>query len=320
MRRALILVLALCGCGAGTIASATAKLAHWQRFVHVHAPVDVVGPRADGSLVVSAEHGLNTLRSDGAVRSFAGAYHGQGGEPYIAVARPGCFGAGTVYALKLGRPQGVLAISPHRRVRLMATVRAPGLANGIAFDTTGRFGHRLLVTVSGNGRTTVYAIGCHGGVRTLTRSAPAMEGGIVVAPITFGRFAGDLIAPDELTGKVWAITPTGRARLVVVSNLPAGQDTGVESLGFLPPRGDYHVFMADHGTPGNPHPGDNAILRLGSGALGAAGARNGDLLAATEGGALVDAISCRAVGCRVREVAAGPAVAHGEGHLAVLPG
>jgi hypothetical protein len=78
--------------------------------------------------------------------------------------------------------------------------------------------------------------------------------------------------------------------------------------------------MADRATPGSPHPGDDEILELGGAALTAAGAQSGDLLAATEGGALVDAISCSTGGCTLREVAAGPKAAHGEGHIAVVPG
>jgi hypothetical protein len=311
-----LLTLAVTGC-AGT---ASAKLPRWRTFVHVKGPVDVVGPRADGSLVVAVSRGLATLGLDGVVKPFAPAYRGQGGEPYIAEAPPGCFGAGTVYALKLFNRQGVLAIAPHRKVRMIATLRAPGSANGIAFDTTGRFDHRLLVTVSGSGHTTVYAVGCHGGVHTITRAAPTVEGGIAVAPATFGRFAGDLIAPDELSGKIWAITPTGQARLVAGSRLPAGQDVGVESLGFVPSGNrPYEAFMADRFTSGNPHPGDDAVLALSSGPLTAAGVRGGDLLAATEGGALLDAISCAPGGCRVREVATGPTIAHGEGHIAIVP-
>jgi hypothetical protein len=105
-------------------------------------------------------------------------------------------------------------------------------------------------------------------------------------------------------------------RLVATSDLPVGQDIGVESLGFVPADGAYRVFMADRATP----PAATEILELASGPLRRAGVRGGDLLAATEGGALVDAISCRAGGCRVRKVASGPAVAHGEGHIAVTAG
>jgi hypothetical protein len=42
----------------------------------------------------------------------------------------------------------------------------------------------------------------------------------------------------------------------------------------------------------------------------------GDLLDATEGGALADAVSCTMAGCRVRLVAVGPAIAHAEGQIA----
>ena len=58
------------------------------------------------------------------------------------------------------------------------------------------------------------------------------------------------------------------------------------------------------------------VLRLPAAALKAAGVRPGDLLVATEGGALTDAVSCSADGCHVRFVAAGPKVAHSEGHIA----
>ena len=320
MRRAVILALALAGCGASAIGATTTRIAHWRAFVHVSEPVDVVGPRSDGSLILAVANGLATLAPGGAVTRFASAYRGQSGEPYLALSQSGCFGGDTVYALKLSQPQGVFAITPGRKVRVLATLRAAGLANGIAFDSSGRFGHRLLATVSGGGRTTVYAISCHGNVHRITTSAPTVEGGIVVAPSTFGSFAGDLIAPDELTGRIWAITPSGRHRLLASSGLPAGQDTGVESLGFLPRSGPYRAFMADRATPGNPHPGDNEVLELDSPALAAAGAGGGDLLAATEGGALVDAISCIGSRCSVSQVAAGPRRAHGEGHIAVVSG
>jgi hypothetical protein len=319
MRRLTSLVaLALAGCG-GYAAASTTKLAHWRTDVEVKGPVDVVVSQADGSLVIATGGRLFVQRPSGALKPFASSYRASGGEPYIAVAPPGCFGAGTVYALKLQLPQGVIAIAPHSRPRLLAKLKAPGLANGITFDSTGHFAHRLLVTVNARSGTTVYSIGCKGDVRIITAKAPRMEGGIVVAPASFGRFGGDLIAPDELSGRIFAITPTGHASRVVSSGLPFGQDLGVESEGFVPSGpGRYHVFLADRLTPGNPHPGDDVILELGSAALRAAGVGGGDLLVATEGGALVDVVSCGRRSCHVREVASGPKVAHAEGHIAVL--
>jgi hypothetical protein len=103
--------------------------------------------------------------------------------------------------------------------------------------------------------------------------------------------------------------------LVANSGLPHGNDIGVESEGFVP-SGSADAFMADRLTPGNPHPGDDVVLRLPATALRAAAVRPGDLLVATEGGGLTEAVSCSAAGCRVRLVARGPAVAHIEGHIA----
>jgi hypothetical protein len=164
----------------------------------------------------------------------------------------------------------------------------------------------------------VAAIDCHGHVDTITGHAPKIEGGIVVAPTTFGRFAGDLIASDENSGRIYAIAPSGRSALVARSGLPHGGDTGVESEAFLPARGGFTAVMADRLTPGNPHPGDDVVLRMSSSALFAAGARPGDLLDATEGGAKTVAVHCEAGGCTVRHVADGPRIAHGEGHIAIV--
>jgi hypothetical protein len=189
------------------------------------------------------------------------------------------------------------------------------LIDGIAFDTTGAFGHRLLVTINAGSATTVDAIDCAGVVHTVTRSAPRVEGGITVAPTTFGRFAGDLIAPSETSGQLFAITPRGATQLVVGSGLPHGPDIGVESEAFIPRGRRLDALLADRLTPGNPHPGDDLVLRIRASSLTAAGASQGDLLVATEGGALTDAISCGATGCRVRLVAVGPAIAHAEGHI-----
>jgi hypothetical protein len=259
------------------------------------------------------------LRKSGLVQPFAPAYKSPGGEePYIALATGGprscSFGTDAVYALKLHPPRGVLAISSSGRVRQLTRLRARGLIDGIAFDRTGAFGRRLLVTIDAGPRTTVDAIDCHGRVTTITTHAPRVEGGIAVAPATFGRFAGDLIAPDEISGRIYAITPGGRSLLVAASGLPHGQDIGVESEAFVP-RGAQDALLADRLTLGNRHPGDDVLLRLTHAALVSAGARAGDLLVATEGGAQTDAVRCSATRCQVRHVADGPTIAHPEGHI-----
>jgi hypothetical protein len=66
------------------------------------------------------------------------------------------------------------------------------------------------------------------------------------------------------------------------------------------------------------HTGDDVVLRIRAAALKAAGVKAGDLLVASEGGALTDAIRCSFSGCKVRYVADGPSEAHVEGHIAFL--
>ncbi len=324
---ALLVSIATAACGSAVGGILRTRGVHararWTPYARVRRPLDLAGPRADRSLVLAAAGRLWLVSGSGRVEPFAGGYRSPGGEePYIALARaghPGCrFGAETMYALRLRPPRGVVAISPSGRVRSFAALTARGLIDGIAFDETGRFGYRLLVTINAGTRTTVDAIGCRGAVSTITRGAPRVEGGIVVAPRTFGRFAGDLIAPDEKGGRIFAITSRGTSALVVHSALPHGNDIGVESEAFVPDLPRYQIFVADRLTPGNRHPGDDVLLEIGSAALRRAGVRALALLVATEGGAHTDAISCTAASCDVRHVADGPAIAHLEGHIAVV--
>jgi hypothetical protein len=321
---ALLAAIVISACGAIASGRVTAprasRLARWTTSVGVLRPLDVAGPLRDGSLVLAANARLSLLTPAGKVVPFAsgpGGYRSPGGEePYIAVSASPSYGTGAVYALRLTAGRGVVAVSPAGRVRRFANLSVPGLLDGITFDQTGRFGHRLLVTSNAGPRTIVEAIDPHGAVATITRTAPRVEGGIAVAPSSFGHFAGDLIASSETTGQIFAITPQGRSELLANSRLPHGGDIGVESEGFVPRDPHADAFLADRLTPGNRHPGDDVVLRIGAGALREAGVRPGDLLVSTEGGALTDAISCSGLACRTRLVAVGPAIAHGEGHIA----
>jgi hypothetical protein len=299
---------------------------HWAPFLRVPGVVDLSAPRRDGSLTVTAGGQLFLLQPSGTLGSFA---RGPGGyatdpaaEAYLALARrrrvPGAhcsFRRDDIYALEV-TPPGVVVVDTSGQARSFAALPAGTFPNGIAFDDVGRFGRRLLVTAGVDGATNVYAIDCQGRVRTVAQRAPRVEGGIAVAPRSFGRYAGQLIAPDEVGGNLVAIDAPGRASTVVVSGLATGGDIGVESAGFVPPRFGARgaAFLADRGTPGNPHPGTDSILMLSGEALVGAGVRAGDLLVATEGGADTIAVRCRRT-CTVRRIADGPAVAHAEGHI-----
>jgi hypothetical protein len=327
---ALSSTLAACGSSASyrITAVSSASPAHWTPAVPVRRVLDLSIPRADGTIVVAAEKRLALLPPSGAVQPFASGQAGYlspgGEEPYVAlstgerVRSAGCtFPRQSLYVLRLEKATGVTAVDTRGEAHGFARLAAKGLENGIAFDSTGRFGHRLLVTATTGSKTTVYAVDCRGSVSTVTSGAPKIEGGVVVAPATFGRFAGDLIAPDESSGRVYAISASGHASLVADSGLAHGGDVGVESAGFVPPdfRAGAAALVADRHTPGNAHPGDDAVLAINGSSLIAAGVRPGDLLVATEGGAQTDAITCAGVSCHVRHVADGPRIAHLEGHI-----
>jgi hypothetical protein len=323
-------LLAACGSSSSPriTAVSAAHRARWTPYVRIQRVLDLAQPAADGTMLVAADRRLASLVASGAVRPFArgaGGYASPGGEePYIALSggqnTPGTacrFPQDTLYVLRLRNGPGVTAVDARGTAHTFASLPGRGLENGTALDTTGRFGYRLLVTATAGSRTIVYALDCRGSVSTITASAPKVEGGIVVAPASFGRFAGDLIAPDENSGRTYAISPDGRSALLAPSGLARGGDVGVESAGFLP-RGfasSWSALVADRRTPGNPHPGDDAVLRIGGSSLLAAGAREGDLLVATEAGAETDAIRCGGSSCQVRHVADGPSGAHLEGHI-----
>ncbi len=187
----LSMLLAACGAtSSGRITAARAtKLARWTASASVRRVLDLSGPRRDGTVIVATAGRLATLRpgatSAEPFASGAGGYASPGGEePYVALsaAAPphaaGCsFGTDTLYALRLTHGAGVTVVSTAGIAHRFARLGAPGLASGIAFDDTGRFGHRLLVTVTAGSKTTVNAVDCHGTVTTITRDAPQVEGG-----------------------------------------------------------------------------------------------------------------------------------------------
>jgi hypothetical protein len=270
---------------------------------------------------------LSLLSLDGQLRPFARGTTGYstapGPEPYIALAADqplpdaGCsFHQDDVYALEPSAAPGVVGVDALGDARRVADLPRGMLPDGIAFDQVGRFGHRLLVTGTAQDGTTLFAIDCRGQVNTIAMHLPTVEGGIAVAPATFGRYGGDLVAPDEKSGRIVAIDPSGHAVTLVESDLPAGGDIGVESAAFVPPGFDQTsaAYLADRRSPGNPHPGTDSILRLQGAQLIQAAVRPGDLLVASEGGAKTIAVRCNAA-CTVSHIADGPAVSHAEGHI-----
>jgi hypothetical protein len=320
-------VIALGGLALTGIASAAAPTAQWRPLLHAAGLVDVVGPRSDGQLVVSAKDRLFLLRPGGALEPFAagagGYVAGQGGEPYAALAvdrrLPGrhcSFHRDDVFVLDASGTPGVIRVLANGRALRLADLPKGAFPSGIAFDQIGRFGYRLLVTAVIKDKTTVYAFDCLGKPKIVVRDAALVEGGIVVAPRSFGRYGGYLIAADEKSGKIFAFGPGGAVRLVAKPTLPVGADIGVESLGFVPAGfgPTDAAYVADLTAPGSPTVGTESVLVLRGPDLEAAALKPGELVALMEGGGTTVAVRCMQR-CTVRRVASAPAATHGEGHI-----
>jgi hypothetical protein len=225
-----------------------------------------------------------------------------------------------IFALDPDATPGLVRVDRNGRSSRFADLPAGAFPSGITIDTVGSFGYRLLVTSFAAGTTTLYAFDCRGRSRVVATAAPHVEGGIAVAPRTFGRFGGKLIAADEVTGRIYAFGSGGRVSLVAESGLPAGGDIGVEAVGFMAPKLGRHgaAYLADLGAPGSPTSGSDSLLILAGTGLSRANLRPGELIVATEAGAKTLAVRCARL-CEVRRVADGPAVAHAEGHITFVP-
>ena len=313
----------------------------WEQPYHLEGAVDVAGPRRDGSLVVMATGRLSLISPAGAITPYASSPNGYAGpadaEPYMFLIpdvppQPaGCaFTRDDLFILDLTTPPGLARVDTSGISTRFADLPEVDWLYGIALDTVGRFDYRLLVAGTHADHTLILAVDCLGGHGIVTDNAPFVEGGFEVAPPPFGPYAGDLIAPDELSGQLFAVAPDGTVRVVDVPALPTGGDIGVESLGFVPlgfisaATSTGAAYLADRGTPGNPFPGTDSVLRLSAQALASAGVRDGDLLVSTEGGGLTVAVRCDpgAAACASFPVAHGPAastVGHIEGRIAFLP-
>jgi len=321
--------------GIGLAAGAPAALAApaWlPSGAHVAGIHDLGGPRSDGKLVVAGSGKLFLMDATGTLAPFAqgpGGYaDDKGAEAYLAVspglnvATAGCsFAPDDVYIERLHAPIGITKVDASGKRTNFVNTPVFSTLSGIAFDTTGDFDHRLLVVgAAKNGERLLQAIDCNRNIFTINGALPASEGGLAVAPASFGAFAGELIAPDENSGNIYAYGAKGTVDTVIKPALPTGGDVGVEDAGFVPAgflRGGT-LYFADRLTPGGKHPGSDSVLTLSSGDLAAAGVQEGDLLVATEGGGQLIAVRCIAAPCQVITVVGTATKAHGEGHLAFI--
>ena len=292
----LTLALLLAG-GSGARSQAEVR---WRPVHTIPGILDVVGPRTDGRLIVaSSQAGLFLLRRGSPPTPFARGPEGYvpgAGESYIALARSRLL-VPPKRRLRL-RPGGRSRHHQDRSARTGSALRRSPVGRLPLRD---RIRHRWPVRVPPPRHRRVRRE--HDAVRarlsrSLERHSPgraAGQGEIAVAPRTLGRFAGQLIAPDEHSGRFFAFDRRGRTRVISQYRFPAGGDIGVESVGFVPPGFDRRgaAYLADLGAPGAPTPGTSSLLTLRGLELVRAGVQPGDLLVATEGGAITFAIRCR---------------------------
>jgi len=294
---------------------------------------DVAGPLSDGNLLVATANGLYELQpaTGELVTARADLPAPVGGaEDYIAFSQGlgssamGCsFPSPAVYVLQTGSPPAVIVVNLITGLSsTFAPIAGVDTLSGIAFDNFGRFGNRLLVIGPHAGQTVVDAIDCNGKVSVVTTSAPRMEGGMEVAPPSFGAYGGDLVVPDEISGDIIAVSPEGTSQVVAGSGVPSGGDVGVESAGFVPVgflKGGT-AYLADRATANNPHAGTDSLLRITASQLRAEGVLEGDLLLASEGGGVTIAVHCAADGscASVRRLGQASPAAHIEGHLLLV--
>jgi len=312
---------------------------NWELWTSLPGVVDVVGPRPDGMLVAAAAGRLFLVDPDGRPPAPFGSYSTDPApESYIAmapgldVAGAGCrFEAGEVFALDLGTPPpAVFRVTVDGRASRFVETPPVDALTGIAFDATGRFGNQLLVTGRRAGRTVVFSIDCRGRLKTLTESAPLIEGGMEVAPPLFGEHGGDLIGVDEISGDVIFIRFDGTSGVLINSGLPSGPGIGVEGVGFTSPgfigRGGI-AYVAGRGSPeapaapdggSPPTGGTDAIWRVTAETFSQVRIDENDLIVTTEAGGRTAVVRCRAT-CRTFPFgdAAGARI---QGHVTVVLG
>ena len=290
---------------------------NWERWVSLPGVVDVVGPRPDGTLVAAAAGRLHLVDPATGTTTPFGSY-ATGTKTHIAMA-PGrdvagssCrFDAGEVYGLALGTPQAVTRVGLDGAASRFVETPPVDALTGIAFDIEGRFGNQLLVAGRRGGRTVLFSIDCRGRLRTLTETAPLVEGGMEVAPQLFGNHGGDLIAADENSGDVIFIRFDGTSGVLIRPDLPAGPDVGIASVGFTAPG-----FIGRGGTAYVA--GTDAIWRVTPEEFSQVRIDENDLIVTTQAGGKTAVVRCRAT-CRTFPFgdAAGARI---EGHVTVVLG
>src|SRR5205814_1857487 len=114
----------------------------------------------------------------------------------------------------------------------------------LAFDRVGTWGHALLA-VDDNGL--LWSIAADGTAKVIADFGAGLKPeGLVVAPLTFGNFGGDLfVSLERKAPKVVAIPPDDPSRIITIAEFPGEEPERILSI---PPDSDLFVAKFVEGT------------------------------------------------------------------------
>jgi hypothetical protein len=193
------------------------------------------------------------VTSGGVVTTFASFPSPQTLQPLGGAFLPSNYGAAAGQFLAAGENSSNRSLSQAALINSAGTVtNLPNLAgvgtNGwasvaVAPSTFGTLGGTVYLTNEGPnpiGPGTVYALNppttSDASTMTVSSFATITGGqpfGLVFAPVAFGSVGGDLLVSDSVSGKIWAVSPSGTVTLFATVPLLAGQ-FGNRQMAFAP--------------------------------------------------------------------------------------
>jgi len=254
----LLTILALAGVNPSTSKVQTQIIASIQH------PVGVTW--TGSSLVGSYRDSVTKLvriGTDGVVQPFATSFSGKE-EVYLAASqgRAG-FPTGDLF---LGSGDSIFELDPlGNSVKVFSTPSPGSTVEFVAFDNEGAWGYKLYALTADGG---LWAVNSTGRATLVTSlGSNQVPEGIVVAPPTFGAYAGYMFVSRENSHDVVAISPLSQGVVTTIAQFPG---EAPERVMTVPSNSDLYVAKYDQGV----------IVKIGAGNFSG---YVGSLLVITEG-------------------------------------
>jgi len=191
---------------------------------------------------------LVSIGTDGVVQPFATSFSGKG-EVYLAVShgRAG-FPSGDLF---LSSGDSIYEVDALGNAPKLFSVPSPGLTlEFVAFDDEGAWGYKLYAITADGGLWSVNSTGRATLVTSL--GANQVPEGIVVAPPTFGAYAGYMLVSRENSHDLVAISPVTPGAITTIARIPG---EAPERIMTVPSYSDLYIAKYDQGV----------IVRIGAG-------------------------------------------------------